>query len=166
MATIQLNVTIEANEQELGQLAGLLLGRLLGGVEQQTTTMVEPLIIPQQVTRKKPAPAKRPALIKEQIEKAVASDKVAGEEPKRAYSGDRLPFDELDALVRTEMKRLSIDKRMPGSRLWDEERDNRLPTLGAIMHRYKKTRLADLAEVFGLQPPLSTSTNAISSADR
>lgn len=163
MATIQLNVTIEANEQELGQLAGLLLGRLFGGGEQPTTTMVEPLIMPHRVTRKKPAPAKRPALIKEQIEKVVA---VAGEEPKKAYSGDRLPFDELDTLVRSEMKRLSIDKRMPSSRLWDEERDKRLPTLGAIMHRYKKTRLADLAEVFGLQPPLSTSTNSLPSDDR
>jgi hypothetical protein len=68
---------------------------------------------------------------------------------------DRLPFAQLDALVRSEMKRLSMDGRIPGHKLWESERDPRLPTLGAIISRYKCANLIDLAAHFGLEPPLS-----------
>lgn len=75
--------------------------------------------------------------------------------PKQPRSGDRLPFDEFDKLVARELKRLSIDGRIPGAGLWDEQRDRRLPTYGAVMQRYGCTNLASFAEKMGMQPPLS-----------
>jgi len=89
------------------------------------------------------APQKRPAVLPGEIEK-----------PARMTS-DRLPFAEFDQLVRAEMKRLSLDRRMPGHKLWDGERDKRLPTLGAVLYRYNVTTLAELADRLDLLPPLS-----------
>lgn len=65
-----------------------------------------------------------------------------------------LPWDEYDKLVRREMKRLSLDKRLPGRKLWDEQRDRRLPTLDAVRMRYKCSTLAQLAEELGMDAPL------------
>lgn len=65
-----------------------------------------------------------------------------------------LPFDEFDELCRREMKRLSMDGRLPGRKLWDAERDKRLPTLDAVRMRYHAPTLADLAQELGLEPPL------------
>lgn len=65
-----------------------------------------------------------------------------------------LPFAEFDVLCRAEMKRLSMDRRLPGRRLWDEERDKRLPTLDAVRMRYKCSTLTQLAEELGMLPPL------------
>lgn len=92
----------------------------------------------------KPAPSKRPALL--------PADQ---EPPKRVMSGDRLSFAEFDPLVRSEMKRLSMDGRMPGHKLWDQERDPRLPTLAAVLYRYSVSTLVDLAEKLDMQPSLS-----------
>ena len=71
-------------------------------------------------------------------------------------SGQRtvLPLDEYDVLVRSEMKRLSMEGRLPNRRLWDEERNPRLPTLKAVQDRYKCDSLDALAAVMGLEPPL------------
>lgn len=71
------------------------------------------------------------------------------------HSGDRLPFDQLDPLVRKEIKRLAMDGRIPSARLWDAERNKRLPTYGAVMQRYGCTNLHDFAERMNMQPPLS-----------
>lgn len=71
----------------------------------------------------------------------------------------RLPFAELDPLVRSELKRLSMDGRIPNYKLWDSERDPRLPTLGAILARYDVTNLGDFAAFFGMEPPLSALAN-------
>lgn len=79
----------------------------------------------------------------------------AAKPPKQPRSGDRLPFDELDKLVAKELKRLSVDGRIPGAGLWDEQRDKRLPTYAAVMSRYGCTNLASFAEKMGMQPPLS-----------
>lgn len=68
-----------------------------------------------------------------------------------------LPFAEFDVLCRAEMKRLSLDKRLPGRKLWDEERDRRLPTLDAVRMRYKCATLEQLAEELGFMPPLRRS---------
>ena len=65
-----------------------------------------------------------------------------------------LPFPEFDALCRKEMKRLSLDKRLPGRRLWDEERDKRLPTLDAVRMRYRCATMEQLAEELGFEPPI------------
>jgi len=66
-----------------------------------------------------------------------------------------IPFAEFDKLVRTEMKRLAMDGRLPGHKLWDSERRPPLPTLGAVILRYRADGLIGLAEMLGLQPPLS-----------
>lgn len=50
-----------------------------------------------------------------------------------------------------------MDGRIPNAKLWDAERDPRLPTYGAIMLRYNARNLADLAAVMGMEPPLNYS---------
>jgi len=97
----------------------------------------------------KPAAEKRPAVLPGETEK-----------PKRVYSGDRLKFEEFDKLVRSEMKRLSLDGRIPGYRLWETERDPRLPTLGAVCQRYDVSTLPALAAKLSMLPPLSA-TNGV-----
>jgi hypothetical protein len=67
----------------------------------------------------------------------------------------RLPFVEFDKLVRSEMKRLSMDGRIPSYKLWDSERDRRLPSQAGLLYRYKVGGIGELAPVFGLEPPLS-----------
>jgi len=52
------------------------------------------------------------------------------------------------------MKRLAMDRRLPGRVLWDSERDKRLPTLDAVRMRYKCATLVELAEQLGYEPPL------------
>lgn len=88
----------------------------------------------------KQPPAKRPALM-------------PGEEEPSAPG--RLPFDQFDKLVRSEMKRLSMDGRMPNHRLWNDERNVLLPTMAAVLYRYGVTTLVDLAKRLDMQPPLS-----------
>lgn len=76
--------------------------------------------------------------------------------PKRnTQPRPQLPFAEFDTLVGKELKRLSVDGRIPSASLWDEHRDPRLPTYGAVMQRYGCTNLATFAEKMGMQPPLT-----------
>lgn len=75
--------------------------------------------------------------------------------PKKMVTGDRLPFEPFDKLVRKEVKRLGMDGRIPSARLWDSERDKRLPTYGAVMYRYNTRNLAEFAAQMGMEPPLS-----------
>lgn len=73
------------------------------------------------------------------------------EVPKR-----RLPFEEFDQLVRSEMKRLApIPNTMPGHALWNELRDPQLPTMGGVISRYDCTDLKGLAALLNLNPPIS-----------
>lgn len=88
----------------------------------------------------KQPPAKRPALM-------------PGEEEPSAPG--RLPFDQFDKLVRSEMKRLSMDGRMPNHRLWNDERNVLLPTMTGVMLRYGCNNLIDLAAKLDMLPPLS-----------
>jgi hypothetical protein len=68
----------------------------------------------------------------------------------------RLPFEEFDKLVRSEMKRLApIPGTMPGHTLWNELRDPQLPTMGAVVSRYDCTDLKGLAALLNLNPPIS-----------
>lgn len=71
------------------------------------------------------------------------------------HPSNRLPFAEFDRLVRSEMKRLSMDGRLPGHKLWNSERNPQLPTMAAVLLRYQANGLAGLAEALGLEPPLS-----------
>jgi len=59
------------------------------------------------------------------------------------------------------MKRLAMDGRIPGAKLWDSERDPRLPTLGAVLHRYNTSSLHGLAEALGMEPPLTAKSYTI-----
>lgn len=65
-----------------------------------------------------------------------------------------LSYDEFDRLARSELKRLSVDGRLPGHKLWESERSPRLPTLRDVLQRYKCATLAELANLVGLEPPL------------
>lgn len=71
------------------------------------------------------------------------------------HPSSRLPFAEFDRLVRKEMKRLAMDGRLPGHKLWDNERTQPLPTLAAVILRYRADGLVGLAEMLGFEPPLS-----------
>jgi hypothetical protein len=105
-------------------------------------------------TPKKANPAKRTA--------RLAGSLGGLPEPKqRNMTTARLPFDELDGLVRSEMKRLSMDKRMPGHTLWNAERDPRLPTLTAICYRYNVSNIVELAEKLEMLPPLSATLEPV-----
>ena len=68
----------------------------------------------------------------------------------------RLPFEEFDKLVRSEMKRLApVPGTMPGHALWNELRDPQLPTMGGVISRYDCTDLKGLAVLLNLAPPIS-----------
>lgn len=99
-----------------------------------------------------------------QIEPLQPATQSANDEPlhKKVMTGDRLPFESFDKLVRKEVKRLALDGRIPSARLWDSERDPRLPTLGAVMARYNTRNLATFAAEMGMQPPLSAKKFTIS----
>lgn len=84
----------------------------------------------------------------------------AGRPAKRPGDADpsqpgRLPFADFDKLVRSEMKRLSMDGRMPNHRLWNDERNVLLPTMAGVMLRYDCNNLIDLAGKLDMLPPLS-----------
>ena len=67
-----------------------------------------------------------------------------------------LPFDEFDRLVRAEMKRISTGGTMPGFGLWDLQRTKTLPSMGAVLQRYRVQTTTELAAILGLNPPLGT----------
>ena len=68
----------------------------------------------------------------------------------------RLPFEEFDKLVRSEMKRLApVPGTMPGHALWNEMRDPQLPTMGGVISRYDCIDLKGLATLLNLTPPIS-----------
>lgn len=67
----------------------------------------------------------------------------------------RLPFEEFDKLVRSEMKRLAPSPgQMPSHNIWNEMRTPPLPTLGAVISRYDCVDLNGLAKELGMNPPL------------
>jgi len=94
--------------------------------------------------KSRPVAEKRPAVLPGETEK-----------PKRVMVSERLKFDQFDNLVRSEMKRLSMDKRIPSHSLCNAERDQRLPTLTAICQRYDVPNLVALAAKLEMLPPLS-----------
>lgn len=100
-----------------------------------------------------PVEPKPAAVAKPPKRQAVLSAPAAP--PAKKTMTPRLPFDELDSLTRREIKRLSMDGRIPNAKLWDSERDPRLPTMGAILIRYKARSIVELADPFGMEPPLS-----------
>lgn len=63
-----------------------------------------------------------------------------------------MAFEEYDRLVRAEMKRLSTGGVMPAISAWDRARDPRLPTMAAVVRRYKCKNIPELAAKLGLAP--------------
>lgn len=166
-----MKLTIELSETETQNLLSLLIAGLAKVAPPPPASVAEP----------PPAPKRRGPYIRKREAQPAAplapsgppADEPAPQPPapeldpepaKRTYTGDRLPFDQLDPLVRSEMKRLSMDGRMPNHKLWDSERDPALPTLAAIILRYKCKGLADLADLMGLEPPLTALGNGRSAA--
>lgn len=105
-----------------------------------TDATLTPPTVPQRRTGRpsKQAPTKRPGLL-----------------PGDEEQPGRLAFADFDKLVRSEMKRLSMDGRMPNHRLWNDERNVLLPTMAGVFLRYDVTNFIDLAEKLRMQPPLS-----------
>lgn len=154
---IEISIDIDIDEvAELAKLFGLAEGVVLREVVRQVDIAKQALVVAQEQAvpdeDEGQERGKEPPKEKQPREKQPT--------PVKKQGAARLSFAEFDPLVRAEMKRLSLDKRMPGYKLWDSERDQRLPTLVGVMARYEKTRMADLAEVFGMQPPLDGRINA------
>ena len=138
---ISVNIDIDVTIEEFGALTELWRG--IG-----STVFESAVIDPNQ----RPLPDK----VQSVSQKPVAKDEEEAEEDTEPTT--RMDSNEFHALACTEMKRLSMDKRMASYKLWDAERDNRLPKMSGMMARYGKTNLADMADIFGLQPPLSART--------
>lgn len=64
-------------------------------------------------------------------------------------------WDFFDGLVRNEMLRLRVDRRMPGTSLWNNERDCRLPTMAGVVAAYGCESVKGLASILNMTPPLS-----------
>ena len=166
---MQINISIQLDPGELADLVRSFAGLIAPIAIEPPTTAQNVLPSPDI-----PAPTSTPVLaaippaeeavhtIPPHKEETPPPAEEETEKPRRVSSSARLKFDEFDKLVRSEMKRLSVDgKHMPGHRLWEEDRDKRLPTLGAVLQRYDVSTLASLAEKLDMSPPLSmhTATN-------
>lgn len=89
----------------------------------------------------------------------------AGSAPKRRKGRPRKPdapvvvspdaWPTFDELVRSEMERLAEHDRMPDHRLWNNERDVRLPTMAQIFSAYGVQNILQLANRLEMRPPLS-----------
>jgi hypothetical protein len=90
----------------------------------------------------------------EAVPPAKQADTVSTETKRNNRPQTPLAFTEFDKLARAELKRLSMDGRIPGHKLWESERNPLLPTLGGVLQRYKCATLAELAGLVGLEPPL------------
>lgn len=175
MATITITAQVELTADDLAAMGAkvweLLAGARVMGTETPTTapvkvetnsamkvaTAAEPLaaavgvmlspvgpVVP--VKKVTAAPAKRGAV--------VAPPTKVAEVEAAEVSSKSIRFEEFDQLVRKEMKRLSMDGRLPGHKLWNDQRQAPLPTLGAVMLRYECKSLEDLAAKLGYQAPL------------
>lgn len=61
-------------------------------------------------------------------------------------------FEEYDRRVRAEMARLATDGIIPSHSRWDREKSPGMPTLRAVIFRYKCKNTAELAAKLGLRP--------------
>lgn len=158
---MRIEISIDIDIDEVAKLFGLAEGVVLREVVNQVDIAKQALVVAQEQAvpdeDEGQERGKEPPKEKQPKEKQPRENQPR---PVKKQGAARLSFAEFDPLVRAEMKRLSLDKRMPGYKLWDSERDQRLPTLVGVMARYEKTRMADLAEVFGMQPPLDGRINA------
>ena len=142
MIDIRVRVTLDvADLEQMGAVLRALLG-------QATVTMHQV-----QEEEDQPVTPTLPAVVATKAEPMVKATKV--EDGKGdSKRGKVLPYDEFEKLARAEMKRLSLDGRMPSRVLWDAERDQRLPTFEAVRSRFQCATVAELADELELLPPI------------
>ena len=170
-----IEITIEDEALAAGAAPAAILTATAQSLEQVVTPLITPHVNGKVVTPRKsraaaPAPeskaSEQPAsdsteppataqlnghAVRENAEESPKTEEPTTETPKK-----RLPFEEFDKLVRSEMKRLApVPGTMPGHALWNELRDSRLPTMGAVVSRYDCTDLKGLAAMLNLNPPIS-----------
>lgn len=152
MIDIRVRVTLDVADLE--QMGGLLRA-LLG---QATVTMHQVEEAEPELEAAEQATDDVAVLTTESVRPGKTANVKKGR-PKRddtaeGQRGKLLPYDEFDRLARAEMKRLSMDNRLPGRVLWDAERDKRLPTFEAVRSRFQCANVAELAEKMDLLPPI------------
>lgn len=69
-------------------------------------------------------------------------------------------FEEYDRRVRAEMERLATDGIIPSHSCWDREKSPELPTLQAVIFRYRCKNTDELAAKLGLLPRGAVPTSA------
>ncbi len=122
--------------------------------ETSTASSVEPPVEPTPTPT--PAPVSRaqraPAATKPP---PTANHRLATElATKRRANGAGMDFEEFDALVKKEVKRLGTAGIMPSHAHWNEFKDPALPTLTTVITRYGAASAEDLATMLGYSPPL------------
>lgn len=118
--------------------------------EVSTTLAPEPEAASSTIAPEPPKPAPKPA-----AQQRLAASKVGADlATKRRANGAGMEFEEFDALVKREVRRLAAGKTMPSHALWNEMRDPKLPTLSTVITRYGATSAEDLASLLGYNPPL------------
>ena len=112
------------------------------------------------------APQHRNGTRKEETEPEPATPAPGARKPVAPKTKpNALPFEEFDRLVRIDMKRLGSGGTMPGWGLWDAQRTHPLPSMSAVLQRYKVQTTTELAAILGLNPPLGTQARTKSKAD-
>jgi len=107
--------------------------------------------------------ADKPSRQKPTVEQRIATRRASGRQvdlaptdPTRVSQGKRsaLSFEEFDALVKADVKRLSTGRIMPTHSLWNEMRNPALPNLTSVATRYGVATVEELAQHLGYTPPL------------
>jgi hypothetical protein len=130
--------------------------------EASTTLAPEPEVASSTLAPEPPAisfvrtpQAPKPAIKKPTAQQRLAASKVGADlAAKRATNGAGMEFEEFDAMVKREVKRLAAGNTMPSHALWNEMRDPKLPVLSSVMHRYGASSAEELARMLGYNPPL------------
>lgn len=107
-----------------------------------------------ELRRKPAAPPAIGGLPVVEPEPAVSNGKAQGTR-KPAPPLARTGYDEFHALVPAEMKRLApLPNTIPSHKLWDDQRNPKLPTMQGVVRRYGCQTIAELAAKLGMEPPL------------
>lgn len=167
MVKIQISIDLDVNEPERvgAQLAAILQGARMLIAPPNSVESVEPVAqdIALDIALVAPATAPEP-------NGAAPATKHRGKPGRPPKSGKarttktpapallnpKSDWDFFDSLVRNEMRRLSVDRRMPGTALWNNERDCRLPTMAGLVAAYDVADVKELATKLGMPAPLST----------
>lgn len=152
MVTIQISINLDVNEpaQAAAQLAAILQGAQLLTPQTAAPAVVDDAPAPLSTNSKR-----RTGRPKKKMDDATSPA------PRRRKQLPELldpkaDWAFYDGLVRNEMRRLSVDRRMPGTALWNNERDCRLPTMAGLVAAYDVADVKELATKLNMPAPLST----------